>query len=84
VALHIDREMFAEIASGSSGSNRCKFRAAMLPAIADLASISVSLQQAASPQSQLALEETVLRAVGTVVRDADGVSIRFMRIEDCV
>lgn len=68
VALHIDCEMFAEIASGSSGSNRCQFRAAMLPAIAGLASISVSLQQAASPQSQLALEETVLIAVGTVAR----------------
>ena len=68
VALHIDCEMFAEIASGSSGSNRCQFRAAMLPAIVDLASISVSLQQAASPQSQLALEETVLLAIGTVAR----------------
>jgi hypothetical protein len=60
LALHIDRELFAEIASGSSGSNRCEFRAAMLPALSDLASISVSLQQASSPQSQLALEETVL------------------------
>ena len=68
LALHIDRELFAEIASGSSGSNRCEFRAAMLPAIADLASISVSLQQASSPESQLALEETVLTAVATVVR----------------
>ena len=27
LALHIDRELFAEIASGSSGSNRCEFRA---------------------------------------------------------
>ena len=68
LALHIDRELFAEIAAGSSGSNRCEFRAAMLPAVSDLASISVSLQQAAAPESQLALEETVLTAVGTVVR----------------
>jgi AraC family transcriptional regulator len=68
MALHIDRELFAEIASGSSGSNRCEFRAAMLPAVSDLASISVSLQQASSLESQLALEETVLSAVGTVVR----------------
>ena len=68
VALHIDRELFAEIASGSSGSNRCEFRTAMLPAVSDLASISVSLQQAASSESQLALEEIVLAAIGTVAR----------------
>lgn len=68
IALHIDRELFAEIASGSSGSNRCEFRCAMLPAVSELASISVSLQQASSPDSQLALEETVLGAIGTVVR----------------
>jgi hypothetical protein len=67
LALHIDRELFAEIASGSSGSNRCEFRCAMLPAVSELASISVSLQQASSPESQLALEETVLSAIGTVV-----------------
>ena len=68
VALHIDRELFAEIASGSSGSNRCEFRAAMLPAVSGLASISVALQQTSSWKSQLALEETVLSAIGTVVR----------------
>jgi AraC-like DNA-binding protein len=68
LALHIERELFAEIASGSSGSNRCEFRTAMLPAVSDLASISVSLQQACSAESQLALEETILTAVGTVVR----------------
>src|SRR5208283_1967095 len=60
LALHIDRELFAEIASGSSGSNRCDFRTAMLPAVSDLASISVSLQQTSTPESQLAIEETVL------------------------
>ena len=68
LALRIDCELFAEIASGSSGSNHCEFRTATLPAIADLASISVRLQQASSPESHLALEETVLAAVGTVVR----------------
>ena len=68
LALHVDRELFAEIASGSSGSNRCEFRRAMLPAVSELASISVSLQQASSLESQLALEETVLIAIGTVAR----------------
>ena len=68
LALHIDRELFAEIASGSSGSNRCQFRRAMLPAVSELASISVSFQQASSPESQLALEETVLSAIGIVMR----------------
>jgi AraC family transcriptional regulator len=66
MALHIDLELFAEIASGSSGSNHCEFRAAMLPAASDLASISASLQQASSPESQLALEETVLAVIETV------------------
>lgn len=41
LALHMDRELFAEIAFGSSGSNRCEFRAASLPALADLTPISV-------------------------------------------
>jgi AraC-like DNA-binding protein len=68
LALHVDRELFAEIASGSSGSNRCEFRGPMLPPISELASISVSIQQASSPESHLALEETVLSAIGTVVR----------------
>jgi AraC family transcriptional regulator len=67
LALHMDRELFAEIAFGSSGSNRCEFRAALLPALSDLTPISVSLQRASSPESQLALEETVLTAVATVV-----------------
>jgi len=68
LALHVDRELFAEIASGSSGSNRCEFRRAMLPAVSELASISVSIQQSSSPASQLALEERVMSAIGTVVR----------------
>ena len=68
LALHLERELFAEIAAGSSGSNRCAFRAAILPALSDLAPISVFLQQACAAQSQLALEETVLGAVGRVVR----------------
>ena len=66
VALYIDRELFAEIASGSSGSNRCGFRTAMLPAVSGLASISVSLQQAASSESQLALEESILAVIGRI------------------
>ena len=68
VALQMDRELFLEIASGSSGSNHCEFRTATLPALADLASASVCLERASSPGSPLALEETVLAAVGTVVR----------------
>jgi AraC-like DNA-binding protein len=68
LALHLDRELFVEIASGSSGSNRCGFRAPCLPALPDLARISVALQLAASPESRLALEETVLTAFEKVVR----------------
>jgi AraC family transcriptional regulator len=68
LALHIDRELFEEIASGSSGSTYCDFRTAILPAVSDLASISVSIQQASIPQSKLVLEEAILTWVGTVVR----------------
>ena len=57
-----------EIAAGSSGSNRCHFRTAVLPAVADLAPVSVSLHLASLPQPKLALEETILAAVGTVAR----------------
>jgi AraC family transcriptional regulator len=68
LALHIDQELFGEIASGSSGSNRCRFRAAILPALADLAFISASIQQASILETTLAVEEAVLSAVGALVR----------------
>jgi AraC-like DNA-binding protein len=70
LALHIDRELFGEIASGSSGSTHCDFRTAILPAVSELASISASIQQASIPQSKLVLEEAILTGVGTVVRIA--------------
>jgi AraC-like DNA-binding protein len=70
LALHIDRELFEEIAAGSSGSNRCRFRTATLPAVFDLASISVAFQQASIPEVKLGLEDAILTAVGTVVRIA--------------
>jgi AraC family transcriptional regulator len=70
LALHIDQELFREIASSSSGSNRCEFRTAILPALPDLASISVSIQQASIAQSKLDLEEAILTGVGTIVRVA--------------
>ena len=68
LALHSDRELFGEIAAGSSGSSRCRFRAAILPAVSNLAPISVSLQLASLPQPKLAIEETVYSAIGTIAR----------------
>lgn len=47
LALHIDRELFGEIAWDSSASNPRRFRVAILPAVSALASTSVSLQQMA-------------------------------------
>ena len=70
VALHIDRELFEEIAAGSSGSSRCRFRTAILPAVFDLASIAISFQQASLPEVKLGLEDAILTAVETVVRMA--------------
>jgi AraC family transcriptional regulator len=67
LALHIDQELFGEIASGSSGSTHCQFRAAILPAVPELASISVCIQQPSTPQSNLVLEEAILTGIGTVV-----------------
>jgi hypothetical protein len=57
LSLHIDRELFGEIAPGSSGSKHCVFRTATLPAVPDPALVSVSLQQAATPETKLALED---------------------------
>ena len=37
LALHIDQELFGEIALSSSGSTHCDFRTAILPAVRDLA-----------------------------------------------
>jgi len=70
LALHVERELFGEITAGPSGSSRCRFRAAILPAVSDLAPISASLQLAALPQRNLALEETILAAINTVARVA--------------
>ena len=66
LALLVEQELFSEIASGASGSNRCQFRTAILPASSGLASVSISLQQP-SP-AQLAREESVLAFIETVVR----------------
>ncbi len=68
LALHIDQELFGEIASSSTGSTHCDFRTAILPPVADLASISVSIQQASIQPLKLGLEEAILTGVGTVVR----------------
>lgn len=68
VALHIDRELFVEIAAGSSGTGHCAFRMAALPALPQFASISACLQMAPLRGSLLALEERVLAAVGTIAR----------------
>jgi AraC family transcriptional regulator len=68
LALHIDPELFAEVALGAAGSTRSEFRAAMLPALAELAWISVSLQQLSPRESCVGIEETILSAVGAIVR----------------
>lgn len=70
VSVQIDSDLFCEIASGSSASARCEFRTAILPALPDLASTSVSIQQAALPASKLVLEEAILAGVATVARVA--------------
>jgi AraC family transcriptional regulator len=70
LALHIDREWFAEIAAGSSGSTRRRFRAPILPAATHLTPISAALHQVSLPQSRPALEEAVLTVIGTVARVA--------------
>jgi AraC-like DNA-binding protein len=68
VALHIDRDLYAEIASGASGSNDHAFRRATLPAAPSLAAITVSLQ---NPNPfRLALEETVLELIAAVASAA--------------
>ena len=68
LALHVMHDLFAEIASGASSAERCRFRRATLPAIADLVPVSVSLQRASASGAPLALEELVLTTIETVVR----------------
>jgi len=64
LALHIDRDLYAEIASGASGSNHHAFRRATLPAAPSLAAIAVALQN--PNRSRLELEETVLDFIAAV------------------
>jgi AraC family transcriptional regulator len=68
LGLHVEHDLFAEIASGAASAERCQFRHATLPAIADLASISVSLQYVMQYGAPLALEELVLTTIETVVK----------------
>ncbi len=70
LALHIDCELFEEIAAGASGSTRYRFRTASLPAVPDLAPISASLDKASLSLPALALQETILTAIETVARGA--------------
>ena len=65
LALHVDPELFVEMAAGASGSNRTPFRTASLPALPELIVLSVSLLQPAA--SQLALEETILALIGKII-----------------
>jgi AraC-like DNA-binding protein len=70
LALAVSHDLFAEIASAAPSAERCRFRRPTLPAIADLASISVSLQRASEGKTPLALEELVLTTIETIVRAA--------------
>ncbi|HWS61875.1 MAG TPA: AraC family transcriptional regulator [Steroidobacteraceae bacterium] len=68
LALSVTHDLFAEIASGASSADRCRFRRAILPAVSDLAPISVSLRRATESATPLALEELVFTTIETVVR----------------
>jgi AraC family transcriptional regulator len=70
LALSVSHDLFAEIASGAPSAARCRFRRATLPATADLASISASLQHATGRGTLRALEELVFTTIETVVRAA--------------
>jgi len=65
LALHVDPELFVEVAAGASSSNRTQFRAALLPALSDFTAVSVSLLQVSS--SLLAAEETVFGLIRRIV-----------------
>ncbi len=61
MALHIDRELFGEIASGSSGSTHCGFRTAILPAVSGPGVyLGILFSEASTPESKLVLEEAIL------------------------
>jgi len=68
LALHIDREWFAEMAAGSSASTRCEFRTAMLPASPNLALSALILQGASSQNARVASEEAIIAVIESVVR----------------
>jgi AraC-like DNA-binding protein len=68
LALHVDPELFVEVAAGASSSNRPQFRAAVLPALSDFTAVSVSLLQV--PSSLLATEETVFSLILRIVQAA--------------
>jgi AraC family transcriptional regulator len=68
LALHLDRELFAEVASGASGSNRSQFRSALLPALSQFAAMSVSLLQPCA--SIIGLEESIFSLIETIVAAA--------------
>ena len=72
VALHVHRDLFAEVAFSAAGSSRFRFRSAMLPALSALAPASVEMQRAAMLDSPLALEERIFSLMEAVLAQASG------------
>jgi hypothetical protein len=72
MALHVCRDVFAEVAFSAAGTSRFRFRSAMLPALSELTPASVDMQRAAVLDSPLALEETVFSLMEAVLAQVSG------------
>ena len=74
LALQYEPEYFAEIAHGA-GARKFRFRAAMLPALRQLAAPLARLQGRAARADAMALEESVVEVAETVVTTAAGTNV---------
>ena len=74
LALQYEPEYFAEIAHGA-GARKFRFRAAMLPALRQLAAPLARLQGRAARADTMALEESVVEVAEAVVTTAAGTTV---------
>ena len=72
LAVHIDEELFDEVAASAAGSHRFRFVAAMLPAMPELLPALVGLEALNETARPLAAESLVIRLVERVGETMSG------------
>ena len=76
IAVHIDADLFEEVAASAAGSHRFRFTAASLPAMPELLPTLVGLEALNETARPLAAESLVLRVVERVGEALSGAKVK--------